>query len=101
MEQLFRPRANSIARAAVIGVPLLIVGTAVALFAYARSDFWTAVDSPNDQTVPFSHEHHVGGLRIDCRFFPPGIEPSVFACIPPTVTCIPLHLQVWKFDPVL
>jgi Cytochrome c7 and related cytochrome c len=101
MGQLFERGANSIARAALIGVPLLVFGAAAAIFAYARSDFWTQVDSPLDQPVPFSHQHHVGGLGIDCRYCHTGVEQSSFAGVPPTETCMTCHSQVWKDAPVL
>ena len=101
MGQLFERRANSIAKASLIGVPLLVLGTAAALFAYARSDFWTEVDNPLPQPVPFSHQHHVGGLGIDCRYCHTGVEQSSFAGVPPTETCMTCHSQVWKDAPVL
>jgi hypothetical protein len=101
MGQLFERRANSIARAALIGVPLLVLGAAAAIFAYARSDFWTQVESPLDQPVPFSHQHHVAGLGIDCRYCHTGVEQSSFAGVPPTETCMTCHSQVWKDAPVL
>ena len=101
MGQLFKRRANSIATATVIGVPLLILASAASLFAFARSDFWTHVDAPRDQPVPFSHQHHVGGLGIDCRYCHTSVEQSSFAGVPPTETCMTCHSQVWKDAPVL
>ncbi len=101
MAQLFKRRANALARLTLIAIPLLFVGAAVTLFAYARSDFWTRVDSPVEQPVPFSHQHHVGGLGIDCRYCHTSVEKSSFAGIPPTETCMTCHSQVWKDAPVL
>ncbi|MDQ6911286.1 MAG: cytochrome c family protein [Verrucomicrobiota bacterium] len=101
MTQLFKRRANSIAKASVIGVPLLVLGTAAALFGFARSDFLTHVESPIEQPVPFSHQHHVGGLGIDCRYCHTTVEQSQFAGIPPTETCMTCHSQILKDAPVL
>ena len=101
MAQLFTKRANAIAQATVIGVPLLILGTGAVFFAYARSSFWTGVDVPLRQPVPFSHQHHVGGLGIDCRYCHTSVETSPFAGIPPTETCMTCHSQVWRDAPVL
>lgn len=101
MGQLFKQRANSIARAAVYGIPLLVIGTSAVLFAYARSSFWTGVNVPIRQTVPFSHQHHVGGLGIDCRYCHTSVEYSSFAGIPPTETCMTCHSQVWRDAPML
>ncbi len=101
MEQLFKPRANAIARLILIGLPLLLLGTWAGLFAFARSDFWTRIDSPVEQPVPFSHQHHVGELGIDCRYCHTGVERSSFAGLPPTETCMSCHSQIWKDAPVL
>jgi cytochrome c7-like protein len=101
MAQLFKRRANAIANLTVVGVPLLIIGVSGALFAYARSDFWTGVNVPRSQPVPFSHQHHVAGLGIDCRYCHTSAETSGFAGLPPTETCMTCHSQIWKDAPVL
>jgi hypothetical protein len=101
MAQLFKRRANGIAKLVVVGVPLLVIGTWASLYAYARSDFWTQVNEPIEQTVPFSHQHHVGGLGIDCRYCHTSVENSGFAGLPPTETCMTCHSQVWKDAPML
>lgn len=89
------------ARLTVIVLPLLALGIAGTLFALARSTFWTAVDVPLAQPVSFSHQHHVGGLGIDCRYCHNSVEQSAFAGIPPTETCMTCHSQVWKDAPLL
>ena len=48
-----------------------------------------------DQPVPFSHQHHVSGLGIDCRYCHTTVETSGFAGIPPTKTCMNCHAQIW------
>ncbi|MGI9113976.1 MAG: cytochrome C [Chthoniobacterales bacterium] len=101
MGQLFKKRANAIARLTLIGIPFIVIGISAAFYAYARSDFWTQVDTPVEQTVPFSHKHHVGGLGIDCRYCHTSVEQSSFAGIPPTETCMTCHSQVWKDAPML
>ena len=47
------------------------------------------------QPVPFSHQHHVAGLGIDCRYCHTSVETSSFAGIPPTKTCMNCHAQIW------
>ena len=101
MSQLFQKRANTLARVVLLGLPLLALSVAGFTFGFARSDFWTAVDSPIEQPVPFSHQHHVGGLGIDCRYCHTGAEQSAFAGLPPTETCMSCHSQVWVDAPVL
>ena len=53
------------------------------------------------QPVPFSHEHHVAGLGIDCRYCHTAVEVSSFAGIPPTATCMNCHSQIWSGSDVL
>jgi hypothetical protein len=51
--------------------------------------------------VPFSHEHHVSGLGLDCRYCHLSVEKSAFAGIPPTQICMGCHSQIWKDSPML
>ena len=54
-----------------------------------------------EQPVPFSHEHHVHGLGIDCRYCHTSVETSAFAGMPPTYTCMSCHSQIWSDSPML
>ena len=45
--------------------------------------------------MPFSHEHHVAGLGIDCRYCHVGVESSAVAGVPPTHICMTCHSQIW------
>jgi cytochrome c7-like protein len=101
MGQLFKRRANAIAKLAVAGVPLLVAGLSGAMFMFARSDFWTGVAVPIEQPVPFSHKHHVADDGIDCRYCHTSVENSAFAGIPPTEICMTCHSQLFKDAPVL
>jgi hypothetical protein len=56
---------------------------------------------PRDQQVPFSHQHHVAGLGIDCRYCHTSVEESSFAGLPPTETCMTCHSRVWTEAPIL
>jgi len=38
------------------------------------SPYVTRQGMPREQPVPFSHEHHVGGLGIDCRYCHTSVE---------------------------
>lgn len=77
------------------------MGACLGLFALGRSDYWTRTKEPLAQPVPFSHQHHVAGLGIDCRFCHTTVEKSAFAGMPSTETCMTCHSQVWKDAPVL
>jgi len=64
-------------------------------WAWPRTDYARHVRWPLDQPVPFSHEHHVAGLGLDCRFCHSGVEVSANAGLPPTTTCMTCHSQIW------
>jgi len=101
MPQLFRRRANAIAKLVVVGIPVVTVAISAALFAYSRSDFWTGVNVPVEQPIPFSHKHHVGDDGIDCRYCHTSVEQSGFAGLPSTEVCMTCHSQLFKDAPVL
>jgi len=95
MPQIFRPGANTWLRlglASLIVVPLAAAGVGGA---WVRSDYATEVGMNRTQPVPFSHQHHVGGLGLDCRYCHTGVESSPVAGVPPTETCMTCHSQLW------
>jgi len=82
----------------------VVLGVALAAWLgelIVRSSYETLQNVPRSQPVPFSHEHHVGGLGIDCRYCHTTVEYSSFANIPPTKTCMNCHSQMWAVAPVL
>jgi hypothetical protein len=101
MSQLFRPRANAIARASLAGGFGLLVFVAWMVLTAMRSDFVTGANTNIEQPVQFSHAHHVGALGIDCRYCHDTVEQSAFANIPPTKTCMNCHSQIWLQAPIL
>ena len=54
-----------------------------------------------EQPIQFSHEHHVAGNGIDCRYCHTSVEDSAFAGIPPTKTCMNCHSQIFSDSPFL
>lgn len=95
MAQLFRPAADTVLRVAlacIAGLPVLGVGLA---YAVMRSPYVTQQGITREQPVPFSHEHHVGGLGLDCRYCHTGVETARYAGLPPTQTCMTCHSQLW------
>src|SRR5207253_9168373 len=62
---------------------------------YMNGDYSTQVHVARDQPVRFSHEHHVAGLGIDCRYCHTTVESSNFAGIPATKVCMTCHSQIW------
>ena len=53
-----------------------------------------------EQPIQFSHERHVGGNGIDCRYCHTSVEDSKFAGIPPVKTCMNCHAEVFANSPV-
>ncbi|MBA3943316.1 MAG: cytochrome c3 family protein [Herpetosiphonaceae bacterium] len=100
-QQLFHPRANTVAKVSIIG-GLLAVALAFFLWGvYTRSPYYTGATVTVDQPVPFSHKHHVGELGIDCRMCHTSVEQSASAGMPATQTCMTCHSQIWANSPVL
>ena len=99
--QIFRPGANTIAPvllSALAAVPVLGVGLAYQLM---KSPYVTEQNITRNQPVPFSHEHHVGGLGIDCRYCHTSVEKARSAGMPPTETCMTCHSQIWPNAEIL
>lgn len=101
MAQLYHPSVNTIART----LPFLVVGL-IAVGAWAdwrwfNSSWDTGQGRYVDQPVQFSHEHHVRGLGLDCRYCHTGVETSNFAGLPPTKTCMTCHSEIWRDAPIL
>ena len=62
---------------------------------YVQSSYGTNAGLRLVQPLPFSHQHHVGGLGIDCRYCHTTVEQSAFAGMPETKTCMNCHSQIW------
>src|SRR3954467_7003084 len=99
--QIFHRSANVISRTSIyVGIFTL----AFALWAcvdFQRSPYVTYAGVARPQPTPFSHEHHVAALGIDCRYCHTSVETSGFAGIPPTKTCMNCHSQIWTAAPLL
>ena len=101
MAQIFTPQANTIARAVVLGFGLVLAGALGLLLVRPFTDFVTRRDLVVEQPVQFSHEHHVGGLGIDCRYCHVAAERARYAGVPPTHTCMSCHSQLWTNAAIL
>lgn len=95
MAQLFPRSANAVARGSLIVGGLLAAGAGYALWLVAHSGYVTRQGEVLPQPVPFSHDHHVGQIGIDCRYCHTAVEKSSSAGIPPTQTCMNCHNQLW------
>ena len=99
--QIFHRSTNTISRATIYGAVFLVSALLWALLELQRSPYITYAKVVRPQPVPFSHQHHVGGLGIDCRYCHTSVEKSSFAGIPPTKTCMNCHSQIWTGAPLL
>ena len=101
MPQLFSPASDTVARSLLVAalvVPLLLVALA---YGVAQSPMVTDQKKVVTQPVPFSHEHHVGQLGLDCRYCHTQVEKTWFAGFPPTETCMTCHSQIWTNSAML
>ena len=93
--QLFPQPMNYLARLTIIatafGMPLF----AWFCLMYSHSSYGTNAGVMREQPVPFSHQHHVGVLGIDCRYCHTSVEKSSFAGMPATKICMNCHSQIW------
>src|SRR5207248_3924255 len=95
MPQVFNRGANGLARMSLVILGLVVTSLALTLNELQRSPYVTKQGERLEQPVPFSHQHHVAGLGLDCRYCHTSVENSSFAGIPPTKTCMNCHSQIW------
>ena len=101
MAQLFPKSANKLAPASIVALVLVAGGAVGSLLALDYAGFNQRRGETVEQKVPFSHEHHVSGLGIDCRYCHTAVEKSASAGVPPTSTCYNCHKLVWNEAPML
>jgi len=96
MSQIFHHSTNTFSRLSIFGGIFILAFLVWAWAELNASDYATRAKVPVEQPVPFSHEHHVGGLGIDCRYCHTSVENSSFAGIPATKICMNCHSQIWN-----
>lgn len=99
--QVFHRSANAIAKGSIVGGIFLVGFAGWLAYQFNRSPYVTMQRVHVEQPVPFSHQHHVAGLGIDCRYCHTSVEESSFAGIPPVATCMNCHSQIWTNAPML
>ncbi len=101
MAQIFHRSANTLSRVTIFGAVFIAGFVLWVIGGIVRSPYFTNQGVAQVQPVPFSHQHHVGGLGIDCRYCHTSVETSSFAGIPPTATCMNCHSQIWTTADIL
>jgi hypothetical protein len=95
MAAIFGPAANLAAKVTLVLLALLVIAGCAAWWLWPQTDYSTHVRTVLEQPVAFSHQHHVAGLGVDCRFCHTSVEVSASAGLPPTYTCMTCHSQIW------
>src|SRR3989441_6547791 len=101
MPQIFHPSTNTLSRVSIFGALFIAGGLLFVAAEIQRSPYVTRQNVAQEQPVPFSHQHHAGGMGIDCRYCHTSVERSGFAGIPPTATCMNCHARIWSDSPTL
>jgi hypothetical protein len=74
---------------------MLIVVSGTTAYAYFHSTYWNRIGMAPPQPILFSHRHHAGELRIDCRNCHATVENFPYAGMPATHTCLTCHSQIF------
>jgi len=101
MAQIFNRSTNTFARLTIFAALFVLAGLSWVSAMLQRSSWITGEGLTLHQPVPFSHEHHVSGLGIDCRYCHSTVEVSPFAGMPSTETCMNCHRIIWDQSPML
>ena len=96
MSQIFHRSANTIAKVSIFGAIFFIAALLGLFDKVNRSPWMTQARVARAQPLQFSHERHVAGNGIDCRYCHTSVETSSFAGIPPTKTCMNCHSQIFS-----
>jgi cytochrome c7-like protein len=99
--QVFHRSTNFLSRLSIYGAVAAAAGALLSAAALSRSPYVTLAGVEREQPIPFSHQHHVGGMGLDCRYCHTSVEVSAVAGVPPTKTCINCHAQIWSDSPTL
>jgi hypothetical protein len=101
MAQIFHRSTNTLSKVSILSVAFVALGLLGMFMIVDRAGYTTRKGVTLMQPVPFSHEHHVAGLGIDCRYCHTSVEKSATAGLPPTATCYNCHKLIWQDSPML
>jgi hypothetical protein len=101
MAQLFHRSTNTLSRVSIYGAIFIIAALGYLAWAINDSSYFTDVNEPRQQPVPFSHKHHVSDDGIDCRYCHTTVEKSSFAGVPSTHICMSCHSRLWTNAAIL
>jgi hypothetical protein len=101
MAQTFDRSANTIFVVSLVGLVLLVGGLIGLAYGLQSSPYVTRAFDARAQPIQFSHERHVAGNGIDCRYCHTSVEKSSFAGLPTSHTCMSCHSKLWLNSPML
>jgi len=101
MSQIFHRSTNTLSKVSILSAVFVIGGLFGVFMIIDRAGYTSRRGVTLMQPIPFSHEHHVSGLGMDCRYCHTAVETSATAGIPPTATCYNCHKLIWKDSPML
>src|SRR4026209_1581616 len=101
MSQIFHRSTNTISRVSIFGAVFFVAGLLALIAEINRSPWVTQAHVAREQPIQFSHERHVAGNGIDCRYCRARVEESRWAGIPPTKTWMNCHSQIFANSPFL
>lgn len=101
MAQIFGPKTNFYVRIVLIGTGAAAVALVALIWILPNTGYATGIGFTPIQPVPFSHQHHVSGLGIDCRYCHTSVEESANAGMPATHICMTCHSQIWTNAAIL
>lgn len=101
MAQIFHRSTNTLSKVSIFGAVFFLAALTWVFAKLDRSSYNTRQGVILKQPVPFSHDHHVAALGIDCRYCHTSVETSPVAGIPSTATCMNCHSQIWADSPML
>src|SRR5256885_1289441 len=93
--QIFHRSFNTISKVTILGAVFILAFLGWVLAVVARSPYVTNIGITRAQPVPFSHEHHVNRLGIDCRYCHTSVERSAYPGLPQTKIGMTCHKQIW------
>jgi hypothetical protein len=101
MPQIFHRSMNTFSRVSIFGAVFFVAGAVLLAGILVRSPYFTEAGVVQIQPVPFSHEHHVGRMGLDCRYCHSTVETVASAGMPSTEVCLNCHSQLFADSPML
>ena len=77
MAAVFGREANFYTRIVLITAGGVVVILIAAIWIIPNTGYATDIGFTLPQPVPFSHQHHVSGLGLDCRYCHTAVEQSI------------------------